>query len=689
MRSLSVLCLLPFLAILSAPERVRGQSLVLPENYPEYEIPVSNGPAEGYLFLASRPIKIKYPAYLLILDNYGTPVFYRYMPGKASSLTLQKNGLLSYQNTPGEDLKFYIMDSSFVVIDSVGMADHPVDGHDFVVLENGNYLLFGKDVRTMDLRAYGGVEDATVAGCLIRELDKDKNTVFEWNSWDHFQISDTYSDLTASSVEMIHPNSLDVDEEGNIFLISRRLDEVTKISRETGEIIWRLGGKNNQFSFPDSSHRFSMPHDFQFLGNGHYTVFDNGSEREPPYSRGIEYLIDEDSMTAEMIWEYDADKQIYGPSGGSTQRLPSGNTLIGYGGQVSRPSCIEVHPDGSRAFQLDFGGILNSGRTRRFPWRTNLFEPNTYVVNFGEWDGYTTSLYLLTVKNLADHPVTLTSWCTRGDAFGVKTKFPVEIPAGETDTLWLEYFPVNVRTGYIEDVLTLNSDVDSDTLVQRIAQQVKLYGTKTDTDAPEAIISLDSAVNVPRDTFVLIQINEPIRKIGGGKLDYLNVDSLIVLKRDGPGGTDVPFDAVISTDKSKITVIPDNPLADSQAYYIAISDAWEDFSGNGGSGVSSLFYTYDPGPASAIRNPASGPQNTGQVRILPNPGRGRFVLRFTDKAERRVAVYDIHGRPVCSGINVGSESCSLDLREQPAGIYIVRVKEAEQGHILTLKLVKN
>ena len=34
-----------------------------------------------------------------------------------------------------------------------------------------------------------------------------------------------------------------------LMISSRHLNEITKISRTTGDIIWRFGGKNNQFTF--------------------------------------------------------------------------------------------------------------------------------------------------------------------------------------------------------------------------------------------------------------------------------------------------------------------------------------------------------------------------------------------------------------------------------------------------------
>ena len=48
-------------------------------------------------------------------------------------------------------------------------------------------------------------------------------------------------------------NSLWFDEtDGNIILSCRNTSEVIKISRVTGEIIWRLQGKHNQFTFTNA-----------------------------------------------------------------------------------------------------------------------------------------------------------------------------------------------------------------------------------------------------------------------------------------------------------------------------------------------------------------------------------------------------------------------------------------------------
>ncbi len=63
---------------------------------------------------------------------------------------------------------------------------------------------------------------------------------------------------------------------GIILLSFRHLNEVTKIDSSSGEIIWRLGGKQNQFTFLGDTMPFSAQHDARRIANGNLTLFDNG-----------------------------------------------------------------------------------------------------------------------------------------------------------------------------------------------------------------------------------------------------------------------------------------------------------------------------------------------------------------------------------------------------------------------------
>ena len=71
-------------------------------------------------------------------------------------------------------------------------------------------------------------------------------------------------DIKGTGFDFPHMNAIDVDTDGHILLSSRSTSEITKINRDTGEIIWRFGGVNNQFTFandplsgPATSTRFA------------------------------------------------------------------------------------------------------------------------------------------------------------------------------------------------------------------------------------------------------------------------------------------------------------------------------------------------------------------------------------------------------------------------------------------------
>ena len=348
--------------------------VALPSDFPFLDIPVSDSPADGRIFLARWATN----PYLLILENDGAPVFYRRVPVDPRDFKVQLTGMLTYY-LGGNLNAFYSMDSTYSVVDSFRCGNgYETDNHELLLLENGHALIIGRDYRQVDMRQYvaEGDSNATVIGNIVQELDREHRVVFEWRSWDHFEITDvTDFPLTASEVDYVHMNSIEVDTDGNLVLSSRNMSEVTKISRMTGEIIWRLGGKNNDFAIMnDPENGISYQHDARSHGNGRYTIFDNGNYHSTPVSRAIEYDIDTVAMTATLVWEYRHDPLRHTPWMGNAQRLPNGNTLIGWA-DASLPKITEVRPDGTKAYELDFVDQAVCYRAFRFPWRGRAAVP--------------------------------------------------------------------------------------------------------------------------------------------------------------------------------------------------------------------------------------------------------------------------------------------------------------------------
>ncbi|MCH8032997.1 MAG: aryl-sulfate sulfotransferase [Bacteroidetes bacterium] len=382
----------------------------IPEDFPEITIGTVDNPAPGNIFISNVRFGENNTDgfFLMILDNEGNPIKYKRMsPIAGFDFKVQQNGLLSYSEVfqffQGYSYgQFKIMDTSLAVIDSVQAGNgYQADLHEFVILPNGHYLVIAYDPQPIDMSEItpGGDPNAIVIGGIIQELDADKNVIFQWRSWDYIPITDTYDDLLESQIDYIHLNAVDLDDDGNLLFIGRHLSEVTKISRQTGEIIWRLGGKQNEFTFinehPENEpNYFAEPHDIRRIDNGNITLFDNGDFHTPPYSRAVEYKLDEVNKTATLEWEYrHTPDDVYAFAMGSVQRLANDNTLIGWGtvSAFGGPVLTEVHPDGSIAFEMFFPPELASYRAFRFPWASGLpsasvtinevLQGNTYVFN--------------------------------------------------------------------------------------------------------------------------------------------------------------------------------------------------------------------------------------------------------------------------------------------------------------------
>jgi hypothetical protein len=360
---------------------------VLPPDFPRVEITVCDDPADGKLFLANLP-DTDDPSpvhYMMILENDGFPVFFRKSPGNVFDFKKQRNGLLSYLVTKPGVNHFFTMDNTYTVVDSYTTQDgYEIDMHDFQIMPNGHVLMIANDPQIVDMSQIvaGGDTAALVVGNVIQELDNSKNLVFQWFTSDFFNITDANVDLTRKRIRYAHINAIEIDYDGNIMISSRHQSEVTKIDLDTGQIIWRMGGNNNEFTLEGDTQWFSRQHDIRRLANGNVTVYDNGNLNDPIESRVVEYALDETNMIATRVWEYRNDPPIYASAMGSSRRLSGGNTLIGWG-RSPAADVTEVRPDGTIALELTFLNNMNTYRAFRYPWEGIAAEPYAWADTTG------------------------------------------------------------------------------------------------------------------------------------------------------------------------------------------------------------------------------------------------------------------------------------------------------------------
>ena len=222
------------------------------------------------------------------------------------------------------------------------MAPSPLftDNHELWITGSGageRIHLFGYSHRITDITAFGGPANASLAGHSIVRMRPDGSTEFVWSAWDHLSLSDWIEPPFPGPVDpdepdFDHPNALAFDLDSNYIVSWRNLGTVTKIDAHSGDIIWRLGGVHNQFTFVgDPLNGFSAQHSPRILPNGHLLLYDNGERHQPAETRAVEYALDTTAKTARLVWQFHHNPPIFTPFVGSVQRLGDGATLVGFG----------------------------------------------------------------------------------------------------------------------------------------------------------------------------------------------------------------------------------------------------------------------------------------------------------------------------------------------------------------------
>ena len=117
--------------------------------------------------------------------------------------------------------------------------------------------------------------------------------LFEWKSLDHVDVAETHAQYMGHPLDYFHINSIDLTPDGGLLVSARNTWAVYKISRRTGEIRWRLGGKRSDFKMGKGT-VFAWQHDARHQGHNRITIFDDGAlPQVEPQSRGLVSQLDQ------------------------------------------------------------------------------------------------------------------------------------------------------------------------------------------------------------------------------------------------------------------------------------------------------------------------------------------------------------------------------------------------------------
>ncbi|MBU3700310.1 MAG: hypothetical protein FGM33_09955 [Candidatus Kapabacteria bacterium] len=324
--------------------------LALLSDQPHVSVQVSGSPAPGYYLVSGLRADT-----VGMVDNSGYVV--NALPAGPNT-NLQPTPYGGFTYFDGQLGGYVVVGDNLRAIDTVRATEPFVtDFHEGYQTQSRGFILLAKETRSMDLSKLvdGGDENAQVIGSVIQEFDARGRKTFEWRSLDHIPVTEaTFDvDITQNKIDYIHANAVVVDSTGNFLLSCRNTDQIIKINRKTGAIIWRLGGfasRRNDFRYTndavDGSFGFSHQHSPVITRAGEILLFDNGVLRSNPYSRAVAYRLDEKSMTVTKTWEYVSESLCFASIMGSVQELPNGNILIGWGSNSEGLVATEVDRSG-------------------------------------------------------------------------------------------------------------------------------------------------------------------------------------------------------------------------------------------------------------------------------------------------------------------------------------------------------
>jgi hypothetical protein len=308
-------------------------------------------PAIGSIGTSGEPgyLALSLPGGPVIVDNTGKVVWYLTAPDVVlNSFQAHPAGVYTLSGAGVAGAEFRVLNALGEQTGEIACAGRTTRFHDVLVAAGGDAWVLCDETRVMDLSALGGNPAASVTGTVVQHLSPAGGLLWEWNSFDHFEITDLpLVDRAGPNVNFTHGNGIGFDTDGNLILGFRSLSEVTKVNAATGEVMWRFGGLANQFTISnDPKGLFERQHGVRWAGPGQVQLLDNGLATP---SRFVRYLLNPITHTAVMTWQLIDAPTTWTAVGGSSQYHPDGHGTVSFGraGRI-----IEVDAAGNRVWEL-------------------------------------------------------------------------------------------------------------------------------------------------------------------------------------------------------------------------------------------------------------------------------------------------------------------------------------------------
>ncbi len=262
--------------------------------------------------------------------------------------------------------------------------------HDINLLSNGNIIFIQKEEIKGDVlkKIKNSIRQVLpIRGDSLIEVNKAGKIVWQWRSWDFFDINfcgvktceervEIYKNSLATptpnvkiirdwthfnTVSEIPPNKWYEKGDkrfkpGNLIIMPRNFWTVYIIDKESKKIVWQYRG-SYKGGIGAAHEPYMIPKGYP--GEGNILLLDNGSDRKHPRES---YVLEINPQTKKVVWVYDKGKAFYCRTRGVVKRLLNGNTFIS---NDMTSEILEVTPSGETVWKMKLP--LHTSRASKYP----------------------------------------------------------------------------------------------------------------------------------------------------------------------------------------------------------------------------------------------------------------------------------------------------------------------------------
>jgi Arylsulfotransferase (ASST) len=276
---------------------------------------------------------------------------------------------------------------------------YEADLHEAQITPQGSAFITSNTLVHADLASGGGPREGVLVDSILQEIDiKTGLVMFEWHSYGHVALSESYSaphDSSSEPWDWFHLNSIDPGPDGNLLISSRNTSALYDLSMTSGRVLWRIGGKNPTFKM-DAGTGMAYQHDARWQADHTITVFDDGAApKKHSESRAVRLAIDWPHLTVHLVGRDVRTPSLLTGSQGNDQILANGDSFVGWG---EVPYFTEFSPSGQMVFEGHMPAPAQSYRAYKFPWSATPADPPAIVVKstgagldmvYASWNGAT------------------------------------------------------------------------------------------------------------------------------------------------------------------------------------------------------------------------------------------------------------------------------------------------------------